>query len=132
MLGEELAEAVEAPLPLRAPLADPALGGTQGPRLDLARPHPADLVRAHHAAAFQHVQLGRSGKEANGRVTLIFNRYGKEYFLATVSDGTSSSTYDCPESNEEKRLADAGPKSQLKLVTVLSTGSPSGPGFGRK
>lgn len=84
------------------------------------------------AAAFQHVQPARSRKEAVGRVRLLFHQYGNEYFLATVSDGTSSSTYDCPESKAEKQLADAGPKSRLKLVTVLSAGKHSGPGFGRK
>jgi len=68
------------------------------------------------AAAFQHVQPARSRMEADGRVRLLFHHYGHEYFLATVSDGTSSSTYDCPESNEEKRLGDAGPNAQLKLV----------------
>ena len=76
------------------------------------------------AAAFQHVQPARSRMEADGRVRLLFHHYGHEYFLATVSDGTSSSTYDCPESNEEKRLGDAGPNAQLKLVTALSAGKP--------
>ena len=75
------------------------------------------------AAAFQQVQPAQTRKEANGRVRLVFHQYGKEYFLATVSDGNSSSTYDWPESKAEKRLADASPKKQLKLVTVLSNGN---------
>jgi hypothetical protein len=75
------------------------------------------------APTFQHVQSARSRKEANGRVRLIFHRYGHEYFLATVSNGTSISTYDCLESKEEKRLADASPRPQLTVVSVLSDGN---------
>jgi len=84
------------------------------------------------SAAFQHVQIARSGTEADGRARLIFHHYGSDYFLATVSDGTSSSTYDCPKSKEEKRLADASPKPQLKLVAVQSSDNPSAAGLGRR
>ena len=84
------------------------------------------------AAAFQPVRSARSRKEADGRVRIVFHQYGNEYFLATVSDGTSRSTYDCQESKEEKRLANASPKPQLKLATVLSTSNTSGAGLGRR
>src|ERR1700750_1810580 len=36
-------------------------------------------------AAFEHVLPAGSKKEADGRMRLIFHRYGKEYFLAVVS-----------------------------------------------
>jgi len=86
---------------------------------------PAVLYVKDQAATFQHVLSPGSGKEADGRARLIFHQYGKEYFLATVSHRTSSSTYDCPESKEKKRLADASPNQKLKLVTVFSNGNVS-------
>jgi ketosteroid isomerase-like protein len=81
------------------------------------------------AAALQHVQSARLRKEADGRVRLIFHRYGSEYFLATVSNGMENSTYDCPQSRQEKRLADTSPRPQLTVVSVLSDGNvPAGVG----
>jgi len=75
------------------------------------------------AAAFEHAKPAQSRKEADGRVRLIFNRYGSEYFLAVVSDGSWASTYDMRESKEEKRLADTSPRPQLKVVSVLANGT---------
>jgi hypothetical protein len=46
----------------------------------------------NQAAAFVHVQPTRSEKEADGRLRLSFHRYGGEYFLAAVSDGSWKST----------------------------------------
>jgi hypothetical protein len=81
------------------------------------------------AAAFQHVHPARSREEVDGRVRLIFHHYGNEYFLAAVSDGTPNSTYDCPQSKQEKRLLDASPRPQLTVVSVLSDGNvPAGVG----
>jgi hypothetical protein len=84
------------------------------------------------AAAFQRVQSARSRKQADGRVRLIFHHYGNEYFLAAVSGGTSNLTYDCPVSKQEKRLADASPRPQLTVVSVLSDGNIPAAGVGRK
>jgi hypothetical protein len=39
-----------------------------------------------HNAAFQHVQPAHSTKGADGRAKVVFHRYGKEYFLAMVSE----------------------------------------------
>jgi hypothetical protein len=75
------------------------------------------------ASAFEPAQPARSKKEADGRVRLIFHSYGGEYFLAVVSDGSWASTYDMRPSKEEKRLADASPRPQLKVVSVLSDGT---------
>jgi hypothetical protein len=75
------------------------------------------------AAAFEHVESAHSQKEANGRMRLIFHRYGSEYFLAAVSDGSWQSTYDLRPSKEEKHLADASPMPHLKVVSVLANGT---------
>jgi len=74
-------------------------------------------------AAFEHVQSAHSRDEADGRVRLIFHQYDNEYFLAVVSDGSWQSTYDIQTSKEEKRLADASPSKQLKVVSVLVNGT---------
>ena len=64
-----------------------------------------------------------AGKEADGRVRLMFHRYGSEYFLSVVSDGSWRSTYRFLVSTEEKRVADASPRPQLKVVSVLVNGT---------
>ena len=84
------------------------------------------------AAAFEHVQPARSRKEADGQLRLIFHRYGGEYFLAIVSDGSWQSTYDLRPSKEEKRLADATPMPHLKVVSVLANGTIQAADMGRK
>jgi hypothetical protein len=78
------------------------------------------------AAAFEHATPVRSGKKTDGRTRLTFHLYGSEYFLAAVSDGSYQSTYDLRLSKEEKRLADASPRPQLKVVSILAsrTGQP--------
>ena len=72
------------------------------------------------AAAFEHATPVRSGKKTDGRTKLTFHLYGSEYFLAAVSDGSYQSTYDLRLSKEEKRLADASPRPQLRVVTILA------------
>jgi|SRR6516164_2410031 hypothetical protein len=74
-------------------------------------------------SAFEHAQPARSKKEADGRVRLMFHRYGNDYFLDAVSDGSWASTYDMRPSKEEKRLADTSPRPQLKIVSVLVDGT---------
>jgi hypothetical protein len=72
------------------------------------------------SSAFEHVQPARSRKEAHGRLRVVFHRYGSEYFLAAVSDGSYQSTYDMRLSKEEKKLADASPRPQLKVVSIFA------------
>lgn len=84
------------------------------------------------AAAFEHVQPARSRNEADGRLKLTFRRYGSEYFLAVVSDGSWQSTYDLRQSKEEKRLADASPMPHLKVVSVLANGTVQAADIARK
>jgi hypothetical protein len=75
------------------------------------------------ASGFEHAQPARTKKEADGRVRLIFHRYGSEYFLDAVSDGSWASTYDMRPSKEEKRLAATSPRPQLKIVSILVDGT---------
>lgn len=75
------------------------------------------------SSAFEHVKPAQSRTEADGRARLVFHRYGNEYFLTEVTDGSIQSTYDFRESNEEKRLADVTPRPELKIVSVLSNGT---------
>lgn len=84
------------------------------------------------ASAFEHAQPARTTKEADGRVRLIFHRYGGEYFLAAVSDGSWASTYDMRPSKEERRLADISPRPQLKVVGVLAHGTVETADIGRR
>ena len=110
-----------------------AVSQAQSEGLELRFPVPYEVTEHAHmilelrnvnsqAAAFQPVHPARSEEEVNGRARLIFHHYGNEYFLAAVSGGTPNSTYDCPQSKQEKRLADASPRLQLTVVSVLSNG----------
>jgi hypothetical protein len=83
-------------------------------------------------AGFEHVQSAQSRDEADGRVRLIFHQYDNEYFLTVVSDGSWQSTYDIRTSKEEKRLADASPSKQLKVVSVLVNGTVQAATVGQK
>jgi len=98
---------------------------------------PAHLILelrnvGNQASAFEHAQPARSKKEADGRVRLVFHRYGDEYFLAAVSDGSWASTYDMRTSKEKERLAGTSPRPQLKIVSVLSNGAVVTSDIGRK
>jgi len=57
VLGEVLAETVEALLPGGAPLGDPALRGSQRTGLNGAGANPSHLFRADEPAVFEHVQV---------------------------------------------------------------------------
>jgi len=74
------------------------------------------------AASFEHA-LPASSKEADGRVKVVFHRYGSEYFLSLVSTGSRESTYCFQMSKEERRIADASPRPQLKVASVLVNGT---------
>lgn len=98
---------------------------------------PAHLILevrnvGNQASAFEHAQPARTKKEADGRIRLIFHRYGGEYFLAAVSDGSWASTYDMRPSKEEKRLADTSPRPQLKVLSVLVDGTVEATNLGLK
>ena len=72
------------------------------------------------SSAFEHVQPPQLRKEADGHLKVVFHRYGSEYFLAAVSDGSYQSTYDLRLSKEEKKRADTSPRPQLKVVSIFA------------
>src|SRR5206468_12142142 len=55
--GEEVAQAVEPALPVRAPSADPLLHRPQRRQLDLAGAHTADLLRADEPTGLHHLKV---------------------------------------------------------------------------
>ena len=75
------------------------------------------------SAAFESVYPAQSRKEANGQVRLIFHRYGNQYFLATVSDGSWQSTYDFRTSTDEKHLAQMNAPKPMMTVSVSPEGT---------
>jgi hypothetical protein len=74
------------------------------------------------AASFEHA-LPANSKEADGRGKVVFHRYGNEYFLSLVSGGSWLSTFRFKMSEKERRVADASPRLQLKVVSVLVDGT---------
>lgn len=74
-------------------------------------------------SAFQAVHPAQARKEANGQVRLVFHRYGNQYFLAAVSDGSWESTYDFKTSADEKELAQADRRKPMKTVSVDPEGT---------
>jgi len=83
------------------------------------------------AAAFEPALPAR-WKEADGRGKVVFHRYGSEYFLSVVSDGSRQSTYRFHMSKEERRIADASPRPQPKVVSVLVNGTVQTANAGQK
>jgi hypothetical protein len=77
----------------------------------------------NQVAAFEHVEPAHSKKGTDGRRKVIFHRYGSEYFLAVVSDGSWQSTYELRLSKKEKGLAEANPRPQMRIVSALSGGA---------
>lgn len=75
------------------------------------------------AAAFQDVRPAHSRREADGRMRLVFRRYGSEYFLSAISDGSWQSTYDLRRSNKEERLRGTSLTPQLQVFSVLANGT---------
>src|SRR5690349_18836575 len=57
VLGEQIAEPIEAPLPERAALVDPVLRGPEALGLDAAGAHPTDLLGAHQPALLEDLQV---------------------------------------------------------------------------
>jgi len=84
----------------------------------------------NQASALEHVEPASS--EADVRARTVFHRYGGEYFLAAISDGSWQSTYDFGRSNKEKELARNGPTRQPEVVSVLSKPTAVTADVGRK
>jgi hypothetical protein len=84
----------------------------------------------NQASALEHVEPASS--KADGRARTVFHRYGGEYFIAAISDGSWQSTYDFGRSNKEKELARNSPTRQPEVVTALSNGTVVSAEIGRK
>ena len=88
--------------------------------------------QSDQSSTVQHMQFAHSRAESDGRVKLVFHRYGGQYFLAAVSNGSWESTFDIELSNQERQLADAIPKPDLNVVSVLGNGSVEAANIGQK
>jgi hypothetical protein len=84
----------------------------------------------NQASVLEHVEPASS--EADVRARTVFRRYGGEYFLAAISDGSWQSTYDFGRSNKEKELARNSPTRQPEVVSVLSKPTAVTADVGRK
>jgi hypothetical protein len=74
-------------------------------------------------SASEAVYPAQSRKEGNGQIRLVFHRYGSQYFLAAVSDGSWESTYDFETSADEKQLAQASPQKPMMTVSIDPEGT---------
>jgi len=63
--------------------------------------------------------LPASSKDGNGHARVVFHRYGDQYFLAIVSEGSLDSTFGVYTSKEEKQLANASPQKPVTTVSVV-------------
>jgi hypothetical protein len=72
----------------------------------------------NHTATFVGV-LPASSKDGNGQARVVFHRYGDQYFLAIVSEGSLDSTFGVYTSKEETQLANASPQKPVTTVSVV-------------
>lgn len=72
-----------------------------------------------HTATFVGVLPASSSKNANGHARVVFHRYGDQYFLAMVSEGSLDSTFGMPISKEEMQLENANPQKPVTIVSVV-------------
>jgi len=74
-------------------------------------------------SAFESVYPAQSRKQGNGQVRLVFHRYGSQYFLAAVSDGSWESTYDFKTSTDEKQLGQTSARKPMMTVSIDKEGT---------
>lgn len=72
----------------------------------------------NHSATFVGV-LPASSKDGEGHPRVVFHRYGDQYFLAIVSEGSLDSTFGAYTSKEETQLANASPQKPVTTVSVF-------------
>ena len=75
--------------------------------------------RENHTAASVSVLPASSHKYGNGDARVVFHRYGSQYFLAIVSEGSLDSTFSVYTSKEEMQLANASPQKPVTTVSVV-------------
>jgi hypothetical protein len=73
----------------------------------------------NHIATFVDVLPASSTKDNNSHARLVFHRYGDQYFLAIVSEGSLDSTFSVYTSKEETQLANASPQKPVTTVSVV-------------
>jgi hypothetical protein len=73
----------------------------------------------NHTAASVSVLPASSHKYGNGHARVVFHRYGDQYFLAIVSEGSMDSSFGMYTSNQEKQLANASPQKPVTTVSVV-------------
>jgi len=74
-------------------------------------------------SAFEQVYPAQSDREGNGQVRLVFHRYGSQYFLAAVSDGSRQSTYDFKTSPDEQQVAQNSARKPMMTVSIDPEGT---------
>ena len=73
----------------------------------------------NRTAASVSVLPASSHKYGNGHARVVFHRYGSQYFLAVVSEGSLDSTFGVYTSKEETQLANASPQKPVTTVSVV-------------
>ena len=73
----------------------------------------------NHTATLVGVLPASSSKDGNGYARVVFHRYGDQYFLAIVSEGSLDSTFGVYTSKEETQLANASPQKPVTTVSVV-------------
>lgn len=72
----------------------------------------------NHTATLVGVLPARS-KDGNGHARVLFHRYGDQYFLAIVSEGSLDSTFGVYTSKAETQLANASPQKPVTTVSIV-------------
>jgi hypothetical protein len=73
----------------------------------------------NRTAASVSVLPASSQKYGNGHARVVFHRYGSQYFLAIVSEGSLDSTFGVYTSKEETQLANTSPQKPVTTVSVV-------------
>lgn len=58
--------------------------------------------------------------ERTGQVSLVFNRYGDQYFLSSIVDGSRGARLELPVSRTEKELSKTASIERFETVAVLA------------
>ena len=73
----------------------------------------------NRSAASVSVLPASSHKYGDGHARVVFHRYGGQYFLAIISEGSLDSTFGVYTSKEEMQLANANPQKPVTTVSVV-------------
>jgi hypothetical protein len=73
----------------------------------------------NHTSVLVSVLPTSSRKDGNGHARVVFHRYGGQYFLAFVSEGSLDSTFGFYISKEETILANSSTQKPMTIVSVV-------------